>query len=1044
MKESVFDRRPPARRGVRRLLAGALALAASLIPIAPLAAQTGVVAGTVVGVAGQPVSGALIRVSGTQLGTSSDANGRFRIPGLTGDSVTLEVRRIGYRAERVPVSVGNPDVRVTLTEQSVILDEVVVTGTTGGQARREIGTAVTTINASATKEIAPINSVQNLLNGRAPGVFIQSAGGQVGTGARVRIRGASSIALSNEPLLYVDGVRVNNTPASGPLNQAFGSASISRMNDINPDDIESIEVIKGPAAATLYGTEASNGVIQIITKKGTTGAPRWALSTRVGTSYIPDPEGRFPVNWGTVPHTGGTVGRTLDTVSIDIIDREKALGNEVFRNGLLQEYDLSASGGSNQFTYYAGAGLENTEGIEPTSGVKRYSGRLNLSIVPRETFTISANMGFVNGRIDVPCEGGCGGRLLGTIWANPANAVPLADGSPNPRRGYHTGLPYMYDQLVQYWQTVNRFTGGVQVSHSPLSWFQHRLSTGTDRVTEGDHNLGLRSEDPLTRTLLGGNGNRTITSRQVDYSSVDYSASAIAQFAAAFKSTTSFGAQYYRNSNAFQTASGTVFPTVGLTALSATTTNRTSSGDLTEDATLGFYLQEQLGWKDRLFLTAAVRADDNSAFGQNFDRVYYPKFSASWVISEEAFWTMPYISALRLRAAYGEAGRQPVSYSALQTYASATGPGDVAAVTPQFLGNADLGPERSKEVELGFDLGALDDRVNVELSWYRKRTVDAILDRQIPPSLGLPNTQPFNAGLISNSGLEFLVRATPMQRQNFEWDMTFSLATNDSKVESLGTPQAILDLREATGTPDFVQLPQGLIRHQVGYPIGAFFEQRVVSAGPVQTTGPNRGKIDISTVMCDNGKGGTMLCAGPDLIYNTSDDSPDVFLGRSMPATEGAFSTTFTFMERFRLYGLLDFKTDFKKLDGNVRARCFAFTRCEEQYYPEKFDPRRIAGIQSNNALPDYYISDSDYAKLREVSLAYTLPEISTRWARFNRATVTLAGRNLVTWTKYPGLEPEALFLGGSSSDRGGNFGAWEQNAAPQLTQWVLGLNLGW
>ena len=187
-----------------------------------------------------------------------------------------------------------------------------------------------------------------------------------------------------------------------------------------------------------------------------------------------------------------------------------------------------------------------------------------------------------------------------------------------------------------------------------------------------------------------------------------------------------------------------------------------------------------------------------------------------------------------------------------------------------------------------------------------------------------------------------------------------------------------------------------------------------------------------------------MLCAGPDLIYNTSDDSPNVFLGRSTPGTEGAFSTNFTFRERIRLYGLVDFKTDFKKLDGNVRARCFGFTRCEELYYPEKFDPRRIAGVQSSNALPDYYISDSDYAKLREVSLAYTLPAINTRWASFNRATVTLSGRNLATWTKYPGLEPEGIFLGGTRDDRGGNFGSWEQNAAPQLVQWVLGFNLGW
>jgi TonB-linked SusC/RagA family outer membrane protein len=1042
MKRFVFDPLPRIRASVMRGVTVTAVALATLVPPTPvLSQQTGVIAGSVTGGSGQPVAGALIRVEGTQLGTSTDASGRFRIANVSGDQVTLEVRRIGYRAERVVARVGDLEIRVTLAEQSVILDEVVVTGTAGGQAKRELGNAVTTINAAAAKEIAPINSVQNLLNGRAPGVFVQSTGGQVGTGARIRIRGASSIALSNEPLLYVDGVRVNNAPATGPINQAFGSASISRMNDINPDDIESIEIIKGPAAATLYGTEASNGVIQIITKKGTSGAPRWSLATRVGTNYLQDPEGRFPINWGAVQKEGAAVG-VLDTVPIDIIEAENARGTPVFRTGLLQEYDLSASGGSNIFTYFAGAGLEDSEGIEPTSSVKRYSGRLNLSVVPNESFNVGVNMAYVNGNIHLPCEGGCGGRLLGTIWANPENAVKLADGSENPRRGFHTGLPYMYDELVQFWQTVNRFTGGVQVSHRPFTWLSHRLSAGTDRVSESDNSLGLRTEDPLSRTIFGtgADGSRAISTRQVNYYSIDYSASGIANLTDNVKSTTSFGTQYYRNTLAFQNASGNTFPTVGLTALTSTTTNKTSSGDIEEDATLGVYLQEQIGWNDRLFVTVAVRADDNSAFGQNFDRVYYPKYSASWVVSEEPFWTFPIVSALKLRAAYGESGKQPATYSALQTYTSATGPGDVAAVTPQFLGNADLGPERSKEIELGFDMGMLDDRLGVELSWYRKRTVDAILDRQIPPSLGLPNTQPFNAGAIRNSGLEFLVRATPVQRDRIGWDVSLSLATNDSEIESLGTPQAILDLRKLTNTPDFVQL-QGSVRHQVGYPIGSFFDQRVVSAAPVPTTGVNKGKIDVGTVMCDNGRGGAMLCAGPDLAYNTLDDAPDVFLGRTLPGTEGAFSNTLTLWEKLRVYALVDFKTDFKKLDGNVRARCTAFTRCEELYFPENFDPKRIAGIQSGGALVDYYINDSDYAKLREVSLSYTLPALSTRWARFDRAVVTLAGRNLHTWTKYPGLEPEAMFLGGL---RGGNFGSWEQNAAPQLAQWVLGVNLGW
>lgn len=1022
------------RSASRVAAAGALALAMQIL-VTPTAEaqQGGVIAGTVLGAGGQPLPGAQVRVTGTNLGATTDASGRFRIVGLTGNDAAIEVRRIGYRMESRQVRIGDSNVRISLAEQSVALDAVIVTGTAGGQSKRELGNAVSTINAAQAKEIAPINSIQNLISGRAAGVVVQSATGNVGAGARIRIRGASSISLSNEPLIYVDGVRVANAPASGFSNQGFGSSSISRINDINPDDIESVEIIKGPAAATLYGTEASNGVIQIITKKGTTGAPRWSLATRLGTNYIRNPEGRWPVNYGTIPRVGGPAG-ARDTVSIDIIELENARGTPVFTNGPLREYDLSASGGSNLFTYFVGAGVEDTRGAEPTSTVKRYSGRMNLSVVPNAKFNTSMNLGYVNGVIQLPCEAGCGGRTLATQWANVINYVPLPDGSPNPRRGFNSALPDQYDRFVQITQGVNRFTAGIQLNHQPFGWLKHRLSAGTDRTLEDDNWIQPRAQDPFDRIFFG-DGYRAVQARQLNYYTLDYSASGIFDLRSNVKSTTSVGAQYYRNSTASQYSEGSTFPTVGLTALSSTTTAKSTFGDSEQDATLGFFVQEQLGLNERLFLTAAVRTDDNSAFGQNFDRVVYPKFSASWVISEEPFFRFPLLNALKLRAAYGESGKQPITYSALQTYAAATGPGDVASVRPQFLGNADLGPERSEELEFGFDLGALNDRLGVEFSWYNKNTTDAILNRQIAPSIGIPNTQPFNAGMIRNSGMELMLRTTPIQRNAIEWDMTFGFSTNDSEVEDLGTPQAILDLRKASGTPDFV-VGGTFIKHQVGYPIGAYFEQRTVSA----TLNPD-GTPNIATVMCDNGKGGTMICAGPDLIYNNADDAPEVFLGKSSPGSEGAFSNTLTLFKRFRVYGLIDFKRDFVKIDGNFRARCAIFGRCRENFYPREFDPKTIAGLRSNGQLVDYYIKNSSYAKLREVSFSYTLPSVATRWARFNRAVVTLAGRNLATWTDFTGLEPEAFFLGGT---RGGQFGQFEQTTNPQLTSWVLGVNLDW
>jgi TonB-linked SusC/RagA family outer membrane protein len=892
-------------------------------------------------------------------------------------------------------------------------------------------------------ERGTVNNIQQLLNGRAPGVFVNPATGNVGTGARIRIRGASSLSLSNEPLIYVDGVRVYSAAATGPINQGFGSTSISRINDINPDDIESVEVIKGPAAATLYGTEASNGVIQIITKKGAIGKARWNLSTRLGTNYIDDPASLYPVNYFPIQRAGAPAG-TLDTVSINLVQMEEDRGTPVFQSGAIRELDLSTSGGSTLFRYFAGVGLEDTEGIEPVNGVKRRTGRLNLTVNPNETVDLGFNIGYTNGNITLPCEAGCGGRTLGLINATPANNVPLANGQPNPRRGWNSGLPTMYDDYYEFYQIVDRFTGGLQINHQLTSWFKHRLNAGTDRTKEENSELGRRTEDSLTKALLSisGLGYRDMTFRSINNYTADYSASAVFDFARALRSTTTFGTQYYRNRYEVSCAFGSQFPAVGITTVSATTSGRGTCHDIEEDATLGFFVQEQIGWADRLYLTAAVRADDNSAFGQNFDRVYYPKFSVSWIPTEGSGWRFPVVNSLKLRGAYGEAGKQPITFSAIQTYTSATGPGDVPTVTQNTIGNPDLGPERSREIELGFDLGAFDDRAGAEFTWYRKRTSDAILNRQIAPSLGVPGNQPFNAGLIRNSGIELLLRGRPIVRDPFEWDVTFSYATNKNTVEDLGTPESILELRRqatcagyvpGTSDPgscpveDFVLASVGAIppRHQVGYPIGSYFNKRVVSAEI------NAAGVPIN-VLCDDGKGGSMACA----------TAPFVFLGRTTPRVEGALTNTFTLFRNLQVSALVDFKRDYKKVNGSLRFRCVINRRCHEWYYPQEYDARTIASLKAGtDVLPDAYINDASYTKLREISVSYTLPWMNNRFGGISRAVVGIAGRNLHTWTDYPGLDPEAFFLGG---DRGGNFALFDQTTNPQPTQWVLSVNLGW
>jgi hypothetical protein len=678
----------------------------------------------------------------------------------------------------------------------------------------------------------------------------------------------------------------------------------------------------------------------------------------------------------------------------------------------MSDIDLNVTGGSQTFNYFLGGGIENSEGAEPNNAVRRNSARANLTLIPSDKVTIGFNVGYVNGLTKLSPEAGFGGRVWTVVLANPLN---LAD----QRRGFHSGTPEQYDATYHFDQRIDRITGGLHVTHTPLSWLRHRLNLGLDRTNEENLNWAPRN-DALRSTSIGSDalGYKTIVDRRLVYSTVDYAATGQWTLAPSIATSTSIGAQYYRTFTDSIMGSGSVFPAPGLTALSATTTSRSNAQDLIEDATVGLYVQQQVSWRDRLFLTAAVRADDNSAFGQNFDRVYYPKFSASWVLSDESFFALPFLTTFRLRGAYGESGKQPATYSAIRTYNPATGPNDVAAVTAQFIGNPDLGPERGKEFEGGFEAGLLNDRLGIEFTYYNKRTVSAILDREVPPSLGIPGTQPFNAGEIRNSGIELLARAKPFSRGFFDWDVSVSLATNDNEVVSLGPAFDSLPLDR-----QWVQSSTA-IRHQVGFPVGSWFEKRITSA-----TLDAAGKA--TNIMCDNGAGGSVPCATAPLVY----------LGRTTPDLEGAVTSTFTLWKNLRLFALVDFKQGYHKLDGNTRVRCGFFGgRCRENIFPREFDPRRIAAIQSSNTLIDYLIDDASFTKLREVSATYTLPDAWAAYARASRASISLAGRNLHTWTNYGGLEPEAFFLGGS---RGGSHSIWEQTTLPQLAQWVVSVNLG-
>lgn len=1007
-------RKPPAERFPRwgpwglsvGLLTGFL-----LALVVPAQAQEGPVGGVVVSEQTlRPLEGAQVQVLGTERGTITDARGRFLIPGLSGPEVTLRVIMLGYRTAQQTVRVGDVNARIVLSETAIELDALVVTGTPGAVQKRAIGNAVATIKAADVLDLAPAPTFQALVNARAPNVVILPGTGMLGSGARIRIRGASSLSLSNNPLIYVDGVRVDNEQATGPAVQAFGSSVISRWNDFTPEDIESIEIIRGPAAATLYGTEAAAGVIQIITKKGRAGRPVWNLTLRQGAQWFANAEGRVPTNYWRNPQTG-----EVESLNLVQLERERAergeIARPIFTTGRVQGYHVNVSGGTQELSYYIGADYDNQTGVEPTNRLRRFSGRTNLSLRPSPTWDLAVNLGYTTGRTLLSCEAGCGGVTWGSYFSTPANLYVQTP----PRRGYRSYTSDAYWELFENFQDLARFTGSIQVNHRPTPWFTQRLTAGIDEVRED--NESITENSPMLAIWAPGSlGGKTVSRRDAIYHTVDYSASASLAVTDALSSKSSLGLQYYRKYFEYVTAEGSDFALPGLRAVSATA-RRNAYETFVENVTVGLYVEQQFGWKDRLFLTGALRADDNSAFGDEFDVVYYPKASVAWVVSEEPFWKVPFVNTLRLRSAYGQSGQQPSAFAAVQIFGAATAAGDVPTVTPAAMGNPKLGPERGEEIEVGLEAGLFDDRLGLEFTAYDKRTKDAILTRRVAPSTGFPGEQDVNAGEIKNQGFEAMMRGRVLDRENLDVDLTLSRSHNTSEVLSLG------------GEESLVVSTFG-VEHRVGYPVGAWFHRRIVSA----ELDPTTGKVKPGTMMCDAGPGKAPVPC----FTGTTITAPMVFLGQTLPKNEGAVSTTLTLFERVRLYALVDFKTGFRKWDHVLRVRCSLFNLCRENMYPTEYDPVTIAAYQNADRFGAAYINDASYAKLREVSASYTLPAAWVQRFGASRASVTLAGRNLYTWTKWTGMEPEAMFLAGA---RGG-FVQLEQNHLPQLTQFVTTVNV--
>ncbi|MQA90808.1 MAG: TonB-dependent receptor plug domain-containing protein [Gemmatimonas sp.] len=979
-----------------------------------VAAQTGTVTGRVTDAQSlQPLGAAQVSISDLGIGALTQLNGRFILINVPAGTHTVSVQRIGYGSAEATVTVTADESvsqDLAITEEALALDEVIVTGTPGGTRRRAIGNAVTRLDAAEVVEARPIQTMQDILQGRSPGVAFGRSSGNVGEGSFMRIRGVSSFELGAQPLIYVDGIRMDNSIELGPSTpNLMQTSGASALDDLNPNDIETIEIIKGPAAATLYGTEASAGVIQIITKKGQAGAPQFELGVTQGSAFYMDPAGMIGDQWTCASRLPCPES---DLIRFNILEAAEARGEKPLGTGYNQSYALSVRGGSDIVNYFVSTDWNDQTGVVDYNWSKRFSGRANLGILMSDEINLNVSLGYISG--DTRFASGSlegGGFWPHLMWASGRDM----DGE---QRGYVSVRPEEF-ATVETTRDNTRFLGSVTLTHNPFDWLQHRFIVGIDRADEVDQILFPRDANRPFGAL--SEGEVTLTRPLNTIYTFDYSASAVYGLNDAISLTSSVGLQYFSEERNEVSTIGRVFPASSIRSLEGAT-SKVSDQEFEQNKSLGLFVQQELSWNDRIFLTGAVRGDDNSAFGADYDAAIYPKLSATWVASEESFWNSDLFSSFRLRAAWGKAGRQPGTFDAVTLFSPAVGSGGLPSIQPDSYGNPDLGPEVSTELELGFDAGFFNDRVSAEFTYYSQKIEDALVDVPLSPTSGFPGNERANLGRLDNHGYELAVNARALESTGVDFDLGFSLAYTMNEIKDLGGRAATNSLR--LGFPH----PNRTTDYIVGLEDGGLLCDAGVSLAP---------DPDLADIYGYESGGATVPC--------DQTEDYEVLLGPAFSPWTWTTDATLTLFNNLQIFGMVDAEHGRWINDYNTTCRTTAcgFPNTRESLTLD--DPIYVESVLRAGDHPndDRYRSDSDasYIRLRELGARYTLP------SRFNlgvdRATLTVAARNLwYLWTKQETLldgytkipTPETS---DPTSDDGFSLFQW-----PALTSFELGLRV--
>jgi TonB-dependent starch-binding outer membrane protein SusC len=939
-------------------------------------AQTGTISGRVIGESEQPIVGAQVRLVGTGLGTLTGEGGRYSIVNVPAAEYRIRVQMIGHRPVEVPVRVAAGQTLTqdfTMRRQVLELDALVVTGTAGAARQREVGNSISQIDMAKVAE-PPVN-VGQLLQGRTTGMTVMTSSAMAGSGSMIRLRGNVSVAMSNQPLIYVDGVRLRsdgyqrNVPATGS-DLRSGNDIASPLNDINPNDIERVEIIKGAAATTLYGTEAAAGVIQIFTKNGQTGRPQWTLQADQGFAHTlpfgPDPStappgdtipkvyrDSFPARFAGLPAVG--VSRAGGTSKYLFID-------PWLRNGYQQRYSLSVGGGGDALRYFVSGSTSRENGVLPNDNENRNVVRGNFSFTPLANLLFTWNTAYTKDRIH------------NTAAGNNAHGLTL-NAFRRDRNYASDDRPEVVEKLLNQDLTsdIDHLITGGTLNWSPTANLTNRFTIGYDRAQI--ENFSLRPFGFVSAPT------GIISDRQNVYQNLtaDYAGNFALNVRPSLRATLSWGGQGVATEQRETSAYGDQLPGPGAPTVSSAG-NKLGFEERQRVVNAGLFGQTVLDLKNRYFLTLGARVDGNSAFGKNFGLQMYPKASLSWVASDEAFWPKT-ISEMKLRFAWGQSGRAPGAFDAVRTW-DAVGWGGAPAFFPLNVGNPDLGPERTSEVEVGFDAAVFGDRLTTQFTLYSRNIDGALFNARQVPSLGFLNSQLQNVGTMSSNGVEFTATAVAVRNRNFEWSVGGSIYTNASKVKSLGNAPAF-----SLGNMGWIMEGQSI---------------------PVIRTDACVINPDATGVSPDSIKFAKDCVYGPNLPPHT--------YGVHSSLT-GPRGVTISLRGEYEGGHYMYDGAAFNAVTRSVRwPGCYEFYTLQETNRLKEATSLQTARCTVSLAKDSYFIYPASFFKLRDLSISTPVPQRFIR--RASSAQFTIAGHNIWKWVNkdFPVFDPETGNNGGFDS----------------------------